>query len=122
MCCLFDFFLCIMGAGVLLDDLLVAEDLSSAESTSASLHSASSASSSLPASPLHGNRPQEAREPSDLSEADGASVVMASPVAAPVHGDTSMDISTENAFSHGHRYVAKCHFSFKCYSCLINVN
>ena len=109
-----------MGAGVLLDDLLVAEDLSEAETTSAALHTALSESSSLPASPSHGSKPQEAQESSDLSGADGASVVMASPVAAPVNGDISMDISTENALSHGHRYVVNCDFSFKCSSCLIN--
>ena len=57
--------MCIMGAGVLLDDLLVAEDFSGAETTSES--------SSLPASPPHGSKPQEAREPSNLSRADGAS-------------------------------------------------
>lgn len=111
-----------MGAGVLLDDLLVAEDLSAAETTSAALHAASSESSSLPVSSSHGSDPQEAREPSDLSGADGASVVMASPVAAPVNGDISMDISTENALSHGHRYVADCDFSLGCYSCLIYVS
>jgi hypothetical protein len=33
------------------------------------------------------------------------SVVMASPVGAPLNGDAIMDISTENALSHGHRYV-----------------
>jgi hypothetical protein len=56
-----------MGAGVLLDDLLVAEDFSAAEITSATLHTASSESSSLAASP------QEARNSSNLSRADGAS-------------------------------------------------
>jgi len=62
-----------MGAGVLLDDLLVAEDFSAAEITSATLHTASSESSSLAASPLHGIKPQEARNSSNLSRADGAS-------------------------------------------------
>ena len=62
-----------MGAGVLLDDLLVAEDLSEAETTSTTLHSASSESSYLPASPSNGRNPQEAREPSDLVGGYGAS-------------------------------------------------
>jgi hypothetical protein len=109
--------MCILGAGVLLDDLLIAEDLSASETTSTTLPTASSESSALPASPSHGSKPQEAHESSDLSGADGASVVMASPVAAPVNGDTSMDISTENALSHGHRYVAD-----KCSLCLINAS
>jgi hypothetical protein len=51
-----------LRGGVLLDDLLVAEDLSAAEITSATLHTASSESSSLPASASHGSKPQEARD------------------------------------------------------------
>ena len=98
-----------MGTGVLLDDLLVASDLSAVETTPAASHAAAvSATSSVPPA-SHTSKPQEVRKPSqtELPAADGASVAMGSPVAAPVNGDTSMDISTENAVSHGHRYVLK---------------
>lgn len=87
--------------GVLLDDLLVAEDLAAAETTSAALHQAALQSSAPPSQP--------STIPTAKAIADGrqkttdGSVVMGSPVAAPVNGDTTMDISTENALSHGHR-------------------
>jgi protein phosphatase len=90
---------------VLLDDLLVAEDLAAVETTPAALHAAAAAASphSLPS-----HKPQEVRKSPhpDSQGADGSSVLVANPVAAPVNGDTSMDISTENAVSHGHRYDA----------------
>lgn len=91
-----------LRGGVLLDDLLVAEDLAAVETTSAALHAAAAAAS--PHS-LQSHKPLEVRKSPhpDSSGADGASVLMANPVAAPVNGDTSMDISTENAVSHGHR-------------------
>jgi hypothetical protein len=39
---------------------------------------------------------------------------MASPVAAPLEGDATMDISTENALSHEHRYVKEtCLYSLE---------
>ena len=93
------------GTGVLLDDLLVAEDLAAAETTSAALHAAAASSAAPVSPPPHSGKPQEVRKSPhpDSSPADGASVVMASPVAAPISGDTTMDISTENAMSHGHR-------------------
>ncbi|KAG0587819.1 hypothetical protein KC19_2G193700 [Ceratodon purpureus] len=91
-----------LRGGVLLDDLLVAEDLAAVETTSAALHAAAAATSphSVPS-----HKPQEVRKSPhpDPSGADGTSVLVANPVAAPVNGDTSMDISTENAVSHGHR-------------------
>lgn len=93
----------------MLDDLLVASDLSAIETTSAASHAAAvSATSAVPPA-SHTSKQQEVRKPAqtDLSAADGASVAMGSPVAAPVNGDTSMDISTENAVSHGHRYLFK---------------
>lgn len=88
-----------------MDDLLVAGDPSAVETTpAASQIAAVSATSTV--SPARSNKQQEMRKPSqtELSSADRASVAMGSPVAAPVNGDTSMDISTENAVSHGHRY------------------
>ncbi|KAG0626776.1 hypothetical protein M758_2G150700 [Ceratodon purpureus] len=90
-----------LRGGVLLDDLLVAEDLAAVETTPAALHAAAAATSphSVPS-----HKPQEVRKSPhpDPSGADGTSVLVANPVAAPVNGDTSMDISTENAVSHGH--------------------
>lgn len=85
---------------MLLDDLLVAEDLAAVETTSAALHAAAASPQ-----PLSSHKPQEVRKPPhpDSPGSDGASVLMANPVAAPVNGDTTMDISTENAVSHGHR-------------------
>jgi hypothetical protein len=94
-------------AGVLLDDLLVAEDLAAAETTSSALHHAASAAASSPVSPPPSiSKQPEAEKPveSEASLTD-KSVVMASPVGAPLNGDAIMDISTENALSHGHRYV-----------------
>lgn len=87
--------------GVLLDDLLVAEDLAAAETTSAALHQAalhSSAPSSQPNSISSAKAVGDGRQ----KTADG-SVMMGSPVAAPAAGDATMDISTENALAHGHR-------------------
>lgn len=82
--------------GVLLDDLLVAGDPSAVETFSVASH--------LPASQT--NKQQDVRKPSqtELSSTDGASVAIGNPVAAPFNGHTSMDTSTENSVSHGHRY------------------
>lgn len=91
-----------------MDDLLVSSDLSAVETTSAASHAAAVSSSVVPPA-SHPNKLQDVRKlpQAELSAADGASVAMGSPVAAPVNGDASMDISTENAVSHGHRYVLK---------------
>lgn len=81
--------------------MLVAEDLAAAETTSAALHQAalqSSAPSSQPST-----IPTAKTVPEGRQRTTDGSVVMGSPVAAPVNGDTTMDISTENALSHGHR-------------------
>jgi hypothetical protein len=101
--------------GVLLDDLLVAEDLAAAETTSSALHAASVAASS-PASPANMTRQHEGGVPVDDADTSltDRSVVMASPVAAPLEGDATMDISTENALSHEHRYVKEtCLYSLE---------
>ncbi|XP_024378190.1 serine/threonine-protein phosphatase BSL3 [Physcomitrium patens] len=84
-----------LRGGVLLDDLLVAGDPSAVETFSVASH--------LPASQT--NKQQDVRKPSqtELSSTDGASVAIGNPVAAPFNGHTSMDTSTENSVSHGHR-------------------
>ncbi|XP_041989851.1 serine/threonine-protein phosphatase BSL3-like isoform X4 [Salvia splendens] len=66
-----------LRGGVLLDDLLVAEDLAAAETTSAASHAAAAAASNV----QHGR----------------FQVVVGNPVAPPVNGDIYTDISTENA-------------------------
>lgn len=99
---------CFLAAGVLLDDLLVSEDL--AETSVAGLHSGSSLSGNsvhgssllMTTNPTENFTEGRLVKPSDEC-VDGCSVMMGSPVAAPLNGDISMDISTENAFVHGHR-------------------
>lgn len=94
-------------AGVLLDDLLVAEDLAAAEMTSAASHAAAAAASSnaqsgrLPG--RYGFVDDRSRQPVSETDSDG-SVVLGSPVAPPVNGDMYTDISTENAMLPGSRY------------------
>ncbi|XP_041990344.1 serine/threonine-protein phosphatase BSL3-like [Salvia splendens] len=91
-----------LRGGVLLDDLLVAEDLAASETTSAASHAAAAAA----ASNLQQGRPQgrygfnddRPRVPLTDSGSDG-SVVVGSPVAPPANGDIYTDISTENAIS-----------------------
>lgn len=90
--------------GVLLDDLLVAEDLAAAETTSAALHLASM-QASIPTSASNPNPASKPNVPDVRHKTADGAVIMGSPVAAPVNGDTTMDISTENAISHGHRYA-----------------
>lgn len=95
---------------------MVAEDLAAVETTPAALHAAAASHHSF--SP---HKPQEVRKvphPDSLG-ADGASVLMANPVAAPVNGDTSMDISTANALSHGHRYDFANICSFLLFTLLV---
>lgn len=84
--------------GVLLDDLLVAEDLAASETTTAASHAAAAAATSnLQAGRLQGRYADE-RMRQAVSEVgtDGA-VVLGSPVAPPLNGDMYTDISTENA-------------------------
>ena len=91
----------VVPTGVLLDDLLVAEDLAAAETTSAALHLAALQASS-PTSTPSANPASKPLPDGRHKTVDGA-VVMGSPVAAPINGDSTMDIGTENALSHGHR-------------------
>lgn len=93
--------------GVLLDDLLVAEDLAAAETTTA----ASQAAAAAAASNVHGGRlpsryfiDERTRQTMPEASPDGA-VVVGNPVAPPVNGDMYTDISTENALLQGSRYV-----------------
>jgi hypothetical protein len=77
----------------LLDDLLVADDPVAIE-TSATLNAAAAANGQA-VSPAIGNRPGYKPEPMS-----NGSVILGTPVAAPVNGDVSMDISAENVLSH----------------------
>lgn len=97
-----------VDTGVLLDDLLVAEDLAAAETTSAASHAAAAAA----ASNMQQGRLQgrygfgEDRNGEPVSDAAGdGAVVVGNPVAPPVNGDIYTDISTENAMLQGSRYV-----------------
>ncbi|KAI3692859.1 hypothetical protein L6452_32683 [Arctium lappa] len=98
-----------LRGGVLLDDLLVAEDLAAAEMTSAASHAAAAAASSnaqvgrLPG--RYGFVDDRTRQPSE-ADPDGA-VVLGNPVAPPVNGDMYTDISTENAMLPGSRRLSK---------------
>ncbi|KAL8140906.1 hypothetical protein V2J09_006927 [Rumex salicifolius] len=100
-----------LRGGVLLDDLLVAEDLAAAETTSAASHAAAAAAASY-VSPgrLHGRYGSltDDRTGQSDSEAnpDGA-VILGSPVAPPVNGDMHADISHENAMIQGNRRLNK---------------
>ncbi|XP_076944051.1 serine/threonine-protein phosphatase BSL3-like [Bidens hawaiensis] len=95
-----------LRGGVLLDDLLVAEDLAAAEMTSAASHAAAAeaASGSQVGRPpgRYGFADDRTRQP----DADGA-VVLGDPVAPPINGDMHTDISTENAMLPGSRRLSK---------------
>lgn len=96
----------ISGTGVLLGDLLVAEDLAAAETTSAASHAAAAAAASSlqpgrsPGRYIAGN--ERTRQANPEAVPDGA-VVLGTPVAPPVNGDMYTDISTENAMLQGPR-------------------
>ncbi|GLJ25779.1 hypothetical protein SUGI_0493500 [Cryptomeria japonica] len=99
-----------LRGGVLLDDLLVAEDLAAAETTSAASHAAAVAAignvqqgTNIRNYPYGDGR---ARHPPTETVSDGA-VVMGSPVAPPMNGDMFRDISTENAIIPGQRRLGK---------------
>ncbi|KAL0437086.1 UNVERIFIED_CONTAM: Serine/threonine-protein phosphatase BSL3 [Sesamum radiatum] len=100
-----------LAVGVLLDDLLVAEDLAAAETTSAASHAAAAAAASnVQQGRLSGrygytDERNGANVP-DAAAADGA-VVVGNPVAPPVNGDIYTDISTENAVLQGSRRLSK---------------
>ncbi|KAI3974560.1 hypothetical protein MKX01_020332 [Papaver californicum] len=97
-----------LRGGVLLDDLLVAEDLAAAETTSAASHAAAAAAANVPAGRLTGRYfvDEKSRQANAEGSPDG-SVVLGSPVAPPVNGDVYTDISTENAMLQGNRRLSK---------------
>ncbi|XP_010488844.1 PREDICTED: serine/threonine-protein phosphatase BSL2 [Camelina sativa] len=97
-----------LRGGVLLDDLLVAEDLAAAETTYAASHAAAAAATNSPPGRLPGRYGFSDERNRELSEsaADGA-VVLGSPVAPPVNGDMHTDISSENALLPGTRRTNK---------------
>ena len=98
-------------AGVLLDDLLVAEDLAAAETTSAASHAAAAAAVSNVQegrlSGRYGFTDERTRQTIPEVVPDGA-VVLGNPVAPPVNGDMYNDISTENVVLQGSRYACSC--------------
>ncbi|GMI81651.1 BRI1 suppressor 1 (BSU1)-like 2 [Hibiscus trionum] len=91
-----------LRGGVLLDDLLVAEDLAAAETTMGASHAASNAR--LPG--RYGFIDERARQTMNEAVPDGA-VVLGTPVAPPVNGDMYADISTENVMLQGSRRMSK---------------
>ncbi|XXG74069.1 hypothetical protein AAC387_Pa07g2883 [Persea americana] len=98
-----------LRGGVLLDDLLVAEDLAAAETTSAALHAAAVAAANSPAGRSPGRClfiDERMRQGVPEANGDGA-IVLGSPVAPPINGDMCTDISTENALLHGPRRLGK---------------
>ncbi|KAG5544872.1 hypothetical protein RHGRI_017361 [Rhododendron griersonianum] len=96
--------------GVLLDDLLVAEDLAAAETTSAASHAAAAAAASNGQegrlTGRYGFTDDTARQSVPEAVPDGA-VVLGNPVAPPINGDMYTDISTENAMLQGSRRLSK---------------
>ncbi|KAI3775967.1 hypothetical protein L1987_45727 [Smallanthus sonchifolius] len=99
-----------LRGGVLLDDLLVAEDLAAAEMTSAASHAAAvAAASNAQAGRLpgrYGFADDRTRQTTPEAASDGA-VVLGNPVAPPVNGHMYTDISTENAMLQGSRRLSK---------------
>ncbi|GFZ17728.1 BRI1 suppressor 1 (BSU1)-like 2 [Actinidia rufa] len=97
-----------LRGGVLLDDLLVAEDLAAAETTSAASHAAAAASNAqagrLPGRYVFAD--ERARETIPEAVPDGA-VVLGNPVTPPINGDMYSDISTENVMLQGSRRLSK---------------
>ena len=82
----------------MLDDLLVAEDPAAIETPNAALHAAATTAAANGQAVVSaiGNRPGYKPEPMS-----NGSVMLGTPVAAPINGDVSMDISAENVLSHG---------------------
>nr|XP_043627471.1 serine/threonine-protein phosphatase BSL3 [Erigeron canadensis] len=98
-----------LRGGVLLDDLLVAEDLAAAEMTTAASHAAAAAASNAQAGRLPGRYgfvDDRTRQQISETDADGA-VVLGDPVAPPANGDMYTDLSTENAMLPGSRRLSK---------------
>ncbi|KAL3620243.1 Serine/threonine-protein phosphatase bsl2 [Castilleja foliolosa] len=98
-----------LRGGVLLDDLLVAEDLAAAETTCASAHAAAAAATSnMQQGRLQGRYSfTDDRDEATVPAAADGSVVVGSPVAPSVNGDIYTDISTGNAMSQGSRRLSK---------------
>ncbi|KAH9659505.1 serine/threonine-protein phosphatase BSL3 [Citrus sinensis] len=99
----------VVPRGVLLDDLLVAEDLAAAETTTAASHAAAAAAASNVQSRLPGRYgfvDERTRQTIPEAAPDG-SVVLGNPVAPPINGDMYTDISTENAMLQGTRRLTK---------------
>ncbi|KAI4385423.1 hypothetical protein MLD38_003450 [Melastoma candidum] len=96
-----------LRGGVLLGDLLVAEDLAAAETTQAASHAAAAAAATQSAR-LPGGYGYVDERDRQLNETvpDGA-VVLGNPVAPPANGDLYTDISTENAMLPGSRRMSK---------------
>ncbi|CAN4120154.1 unnamed protein product [Withania somnifera] len=97
-----------LRGGVLLDDLLVAEDLAAAETTSEASHAAAAAAN-LQAGRLavrYGFGDERTRQTVPDAVNDG-SVVLGNAVAPPVNGDMYTDISTENVMLQGSRRLSK---------------
>lgn len=93
------------AAGVLLDDLLVAEDLAAAETTNAASHAAAATAISsvqVGRTGRYGFGDEGTRQNIPESVPEGA-VVLGTPVAPPANGDMHTDISTENAMLQGPR-------------------
>ncbi|KAK4286300.1 hypothetical protein QN277_002872 [Acacia crassicarpa] len=97
-----------LRGGVLLDDLLVAEDLASAETTNAASQAAAAAYN-VQAGRIPGRYGFiDDRNRQTMSEPTGdGSVVLGNPVAPPINGDMYTDISTENAMLQGPRRTSK---------------
>ncbi|KAL3628008.1 Serine/threonine-protein phosphatase bsl2 [Castilleja foliolosa] len=98
-----------LRGGVLLDDLLVAEDLGAAETTSAASHAAAAAAASI----MQQRRLQgrysftdDGDEATVPAEADG-SVMVGNLVAPSANSDIYTDISKENATAQGSRRLSK---------------
>ncbi|MFQ6671542.1 hypothetical protein Gotur_036061 [Gossypium turneri] len=105
--CAFAVICCIYAVGVLLDDLLVAEDLAAAETTTAASHAAAATATSNARLPgRYGFVDERARQTMAEAVPDG-SVVLGNPVAPPVNGDMYADISTENVMLQGSRRMNK---------------
>ncbi|KAF7805758.1 serine/threonine-protein phosphatase BSL3 [Senna tora] len=88
-----------LRGGVLLDDLLVAEDLAAAAAAASNLQAGR-----LPG--RYGFVDDKTRQTMPETAADGA-VVLGNPVAPPINGDMYTDISTENAMLQGSRRTSK---------------
>ncbi|KAK6787958.1 hypothetical protein RDI58_016483 [Solanum bulbocastanum] len=99
-----------LRGGVLLDDLLVAEDLAAAETTSAASHAAAAAAAvNVQSGRLTGRYGfgDERTRQTDPEAVNDGSVVLGTPVAPPVNGDMYSDISSENATLQGPRRLIK---------------